>query len=154
MLSSSQPPGVLGAAVPSMPTHMAVQVHQFDFYAAGGASGEANNEAVSNLAGVRPGHLLMAEWNNSVGRPCHYVAADLANHFIVVAVRCDLCPLVNDAHLQTPTPQKIVCRCSKKSVLPCSVSWVVLHVKSIPLHAYKSLCHSQTCALQGCGSSV
>ena len=33
------------------------------------------------------GHLLMAEWNNSVGRPCHYVAADLANHCIVVAIR-------------------------------------------------------------------
>ncbi len=44
------------------------QVHQFDFCAAGGASGEANNEAVSNLAGVMPGHLLMAEWNSSIGR--------------------------------------------------------------------------------------
>jgi hypothetical protein len=64
------------------------QVHQFDFCAAGGASGEANNEAVSKLAGVRPGHLLMAEWNNSVGRPCHYVAVDMANQFIVVAIRC------------------------------------------------------------------
>ena len=63
-------------------------MHQFDFCAAGGASGEANNEAVLKLAGVRPGHLLMAEWNNSIGRPCHYVAADLANHCIVVAIRC------------------------------------------------------------------
>jgi hypothetical protein len=63
-------------------------VHQFDFCEAGGASGEANNEAVLKLAGVRPGHLLMAEWNNSIGRPCHYVAADLANHCIVVAIRC------------------------------------------------------------------
>ncbi|BDA50637.1 probable Sn1-specific diacylglycerol lipase alpha at N-terminal half [Coccomyxa sp. Obi] len=65
-------------------------VHQFDFCAAGGASGEANNEAVAKLAGVRPGHLLMAEWNNSVGRPCHYVAADLANQCIVVAIRGSL----------------------------------------------------------------
>ncbi len=64
------------------------QVHQFDFNAAGGASGEANNEAVAKLAGVRAGHLLMAEWNNSVGRPCHYVAADFANQCIVVAIRC------------------------------------------------------------------
>ena len=64
------------------------QVHQFDFCAAGGASGEANNEAVLNLAGVRPGHLLMAEWHNSVGRPCHYVAADLANGCLVLAIRC------------------------------------------------------------------
>ncbi len=63
-------------------------MHQFDFCAAGGASGEANNEAVLKLAGVRPGHLLLAEWNNSIGRPCHYVAADLANHCIVVAIRC------------------------------------------------------------------
>ena len=63
------------------------QVHQFDFCAAGGASGEANNEAVLNLAGVRPGHLLMAEWHNSVGRPCHYVAADLANGCLVLAIR-------------------------------------------------------------------
>jgi hypothetical protein len=68
------------------------QVHQFDFCAAGGASGEANNEAVLNLAGVRPGHLLMAEWNNSVGRPCHYVAADLANGCLVLAIRCRVAP--------------------------------------------------------------
>ncbi len=32
-----------------------LQVHQFDFCAAGGASGEANNEAVFKLAGIRPG---------------------------------------------------------------------------------------------------
>ena len=65
-----------------------VQVHQFDFCAAGGASGEANNEAVSKLAGVRPEHLIMAEWNNSVGRPCHYICADLANRCLVLAIRC------------------------------------------------------------------
>ena len=33
------------------------QVHQFDFCAAGGASGEANNEAVFKLAGIRQGKL-------------------------------------------------------------------------------------------------
>ena len=35
-----------------------LQVHQFDFCAAGGASGEANNEAVFKLAGIRPGESL------------------------------------------------------------------------------------------------
>ena len=75
-------------AVPPCP----MQVHQFDFCAAGGASGEANNEAVLNLAGVRPGHLLMAEWHNSVGRPCHYVAADLANGCLVLAIRSGAVP--------------------------------------------------------------
>lgn len=37
---------------------LALQVHQFDFCAAGGASGEANNEAVFKLAGIRPGESL------------------------------------------------------------------------------------------------
>ena len=37
-----------------------LQVHQFDFCAAGGASGEANNEAVFKLAGIRPGKLWRA----------------------------------------------------------------------------------------------
>ena len=36
-----------------------LQVHQFDFCAAGGASGEANNEAVFKLAGIRPGTSLV-----------------------------------------------------------------------------------------------
>lgn len=38
-----------------------LQVHQFDFCAAGGASGEANNEAVFKLAGIRPGKLWRPE---------------------------------------------------------------------------------------------
>ena len=37
---------------------LSLQVHQFDFCAAGGASGEANNEAVFKLAGIRPGESL------------------------------------------------------------------------------------------------
>jgi len=65
-----------------------VQVNAIEFNAAGGASGEANNEAVAALAGVRPGHLLLAEWANSVGRPCHYLAADLAARTLVLAIRC------------------------------------------------------------------
>lgn len=142
-----------------------LQVHQFDFCAAGGASGEANNEAVFKLAGIRPGlpcrlkpfsenrnlslawlkslhdsplppfipsgrkllqrevaqsnllllagHLLMAEWNNSVGRPCHYVAADLANHCIVVAIRCGC---YSSAHL----PEEIVPPLRDAKALPQS----------------------------------
>lgn len=29
----------------------------------------------------------MAEWHNSIGRPCHYVAVDRANHSIVLSIR-------------------------------------------------------------------
>ena len=71
---------------------LSVQVNAIEFNAAGGASGEANNEAVAALAGVRPGHLLLAEWANSVGRPCHYLAADLATRTLVLAIRCAAVP--------------------------------------------------------------
>lgn len=64
-------------------------MNAIEFNAAGGASGEANNEAVAALAGVRPGHLLLAEWANSVGRPCHYLAVDLAARTLVLAIRCN-----------------------------------------------------------------
>ena len=66
--------------------------------------------AQSNLL-LLAGHLLMAEWNNSVGRPCHYVAADLANHCIVVAIRCGCCSL---AHL----PEEIVLPLRDAKALP------------------------------------
>ena len=48
---------------------------------------EANNEAVCVLAGVGGGDIIMAEWNNGVGRPCHYVAVDRASRQIVLSVR-------------------------------------------------------------------
>ena len=57
------------------------------FDAAGGASAEANNIAVSQLAGLDPSDVIMGEWSNSVMRPCHYVAADPANQCIVLAIR-------------------------------------------------------------------
>jgi hypothetical protein len=62
-------------------------VRSFD--AAGGASAEANNEAVCLLAGIGGGDIFMAEWNNGVGRPCHYVAVDRASRQIVLSVRSD-----------------------------------------------------------------
>ena len=58
------------------------------FDAAGGASAESNSEAVSALSGVPPADILLAEWLNGVGRPCHYVAVDRANMTIVLSVRC------------------------------------------------------------------
>ena len=63
------------------------------FDAAGGASGDANNEAVAALAGVRADDIIMAEWHTSIARPCHYVAVDHANHSIVLSIRwaCQRC---------------------------------------------------------------
>ena len=29
----------------------------------------------------------MAEWNNSIGRPCHYVCVDRAHHCLVLSIR-------------------------------------------------------------------
>ena len=81
------------------------------------------------------GHLLMAEWNNSVGRPCHYVAADLANHCIVVAIRC--------VHILLPSLEPVLaraiqggvgllvmysedsCRPSKTNLLSRTAGWTV-----------------------------
>ncbi len=63
------------------------QVHRLDFSAAGGASGEANNAAVLELTGLRPGSLIMAEWANSVSRPCHYLAVDHEKQRIVLSIR-------------------------------------------------------------------
>ena len=57
------------------------------FDAAGGASAEANNEAVCVLSGIGGADILMAEWSNGVGRPCHYVAVDRASRQIVLSVR-------------------------------------------------------------------
>ena len=58
------------------------------FDAAGGASAEANNLAVAQLAGLEAADVIMGEWSNSVMRPCHYLAADKANHCIILAIRC------------------------------------------------------------------
>ena len=57
------------------------------FDAAGGASVEANNEAVCVLSGIGGADILMAEWTNGVGRPCHYIAVDRASRQIVLSVR-------------------------------------------------------------------
>ena len=57
------------------------------FDAAGGASAEANNIAVSQLAGLDTTDMIMGEWSNSVMRPCHYIAADRANQCIILAIR-------------------------------------------------------------------
>ncbi|KAA6423739.1 MAG: hypothetical protein FRX49_06310, partial [Trebouxia sp. A1-2] len=65
-------------------------VHQISFDAAGGASAEANNLAVAQLAGLDPTDVIMGEWSNSVMRPCHYIAADKANHCIILAIRGSL----------------------------------------------------------------
>ena len=57
------------------------------FDPASGASAEANNCAVAALAGLSQEDLLMAEWNNSIGRPCHYVCVDRAHHCLVLSIR-------------------------------------------------------------------
>ena len=58
------------------------------FNAAGGASGEANNAAAALLAEVPPEDLLMAEWHNSIMRPCHYLALDRRRKRLVLSIRC------------------------------------------------------------------
>lgn len=69
-----------------MPQLAAPSTSSFD--AVGGASPEANNEAVAALAGLHPStDLLLAEWRNSPYRPCHYVAIDRANQCVVLAIR-------------------------------------------------------------------
>ena len=72
-----------------------LQLQQFTFNAVGGASGEANNQAVATLAGIPPEDIKLAEWHNSVMRPCHYIAVDRANHCIVLSIRCSR---VRDLH--------------------------------------------------------
>ena len=58
------------------------------FNAAGGASGEANNAAAALLAEVPLEDLLMAEWHNSIMRPCHYLALDRRRKRLVLSIRC------------------------------------------------------------------
>lgn len=65
-------------------------LHQISFDPASGASAEANNCAVAALAGLSQEDLLMAEWNNSIGRPCHYVCVDRAHHCLVLSIRGSL----------------------------------------------------------------
>ncbi|KAK9788836.1 hypothetical protein WJX73_008421 [Symbiochloris irregularis] len=65
-------------------------VHQVSFNAAGGASGQANNEAVAALTGVPIGSLLMAEWHNSIGRPCHYLALLSSPKCLLLSIRGSL----------------------------------------------------------------
>ena len=65
-----------------------LQVHQMKFNAAGGASGEANNAAAALLAEVPPEDLLLAEWHNSIMRPCHYLALDRRRQRLVLSIRC------------------------------------------------------------------
>lgn len=57
------------------------------FNAAGGASGQANNEAVAALTGVPLEDLIMAEWHNSIMRPCHYLALHRSYNVLVLAIR-------------------------------------------------------------------
>lgn len=64
-----------------------MQLHQISFNPVGGASGEANNEAVANLAGIPLEDIKLAEWHNSISRPCHYLAVDRAHHCIVLSIR-------------------------------------------------------------------
>ena len=74
---------------------------QCRFDAAGGASAEANNLAVAQLAGLDPSDVIMGEWSSSVLRPCHYVAADRANHCIVLAIRYSVCSVQCSAVMQS-----------------------------------------------------
>ena len=64
-----------------------MQLHQISFNPVGGASGEANNEAVANLAGIPLEDIKLAEWHNSISRPCQYLAVDRANRCIVLSIR-------------------------------------------------------------------
>ena len=61
--------------------------HHRSFDSVGGASQDANDDAVAALAGVRVEDILYSNWNNSSFRPCFYVAADRANRCIVVSIR-------------------------------------------------------------------
>ena len=74
------------------------------FDAAGGASVEANNEAVCVLSGVGGADILMAEWTNGVGRPCHYVAVDRASRQIVLSVRYAFLPATILSLIDTTCP--------------------------------------------------
>ncbi|KAI8107869.1 hypothetical protein M9435_002896 [Picochlorum sp. BPE23] len=60
------------------------------FDAVGGVSQEANNEAISELTGIPLEHIVQSNWRNSPFRPCYYVAADTANHCIVISIRGSL----------------------------------------------------------------
>lgn len=63
-------------------------VHQLRFDPVGGASSEANNQAVAALAGIPVEDIKLAEWHNSVMRPCHYLAVDRAHGCLVLSIRC------------------------------------------------------------------
>lgn len=64
-----------------------MQVQQVSFNAAGGASGQANNEAVAAMTGIPAQDLYMAEWHNSIMRPCHYLALHRSYGCLVLAIR-------------------------------------------------------------------
>ena len=65
-----------------------LQVHQFDFCAAGGASGEANNEAVFKLAGIRPGEVWRPWCINAHGLES-YSAGDSPSRVLTTGVGCE-----------------------------------------------------------------
>ena len=98
-----------------------MQVHQMKFNAAGGASGEANNAAAALLAEVPPEDLLMAEWHNSIMRPCHYLALDRQRRRLVLSIRCltsceILVCLLCSGFCQSPS----VCHCLVWQTEPCA----------------------------------
>eukprot|EP00884_Botryococcus_braunii_P013087 jgi/Botrbrau1/2177/Bobra.101_2s0015.1 len=65
-------------------------VHRLDFSPAGGASKEANDDSVLKLTGLDSESLLLSEWNNSIAKPCFYVAVDRERQRIVLCIRGSL----------------------------------------------------------------
>ena len=88
-----------------------MQVHQINFNAAGGASGEANNAAAALLGGFEPEDLLISEWHSSVSRPVHYLVHSPA----VAAAELFCTPLWAKQHTYQP---------AGNAVLPFS-SWLL-----------------------------
>eukprot|EP00889_Picochlorum_renovo_P007501 jgi/Picre1/34531/NNA_001999.t1 len=71
------------------------------FDAVGGVSQEANNEAISELTGIPVENIVQSNWRNSPFRPCYYVAADTANHCIVISIRGRGVPGLGDVYCIT-----------------------------------------------------
>jgi hypothetical protein len=57
------------------------------FDAAGGASVEANNDAVAMMTGVGPQDILYAQWRSSTYHPCFYLAMDRSSNCLVLSIR-------------------------------------------------------------------
>ena len=69
----------------SISMHRTWQKLSFDV--AGGASIEANNQAVAAMTGIPAEHVLFASWRSGTYRPCFYLARDDASDCLVLSIR-------------------------------------------------------------------